>query len=113
MILLPEKPMRRRYFDARVGWFSRGQTDYGLDVQKSKTVRYLDRWRLEVKDEDLEKFKRGELVEPKKPIVYYIDRATLDTSEKSKPFFAWDDFEPAPLVEDHVPERRLLSAPKF
>ena len=76
MILLPEKPMKRRYFDERVGWFSRGQTDYGLDVQKSKTVRYLDRWRLEVKDEDLEKFERGELVEPKKPIVYYIDRAT-------------------------------------
>ncbi len=76
MILLPENPMRRRYFDERVGWFSRGQTDYGLDVQKSKTVRYLDRWRLEVKDEDLEKFERGELVEPKKPIVYYIDRAT-------------------------------------
>ena len=43
MILLPEKPMKRRYFDERVGWFSRGQTDYGLDVQKSKTVRYLDR----------------------------------------------------------------------
>jgi len=76
MILLAEEPMRRRYFDERVGWFSRGQTDYGLDVQKSKTVRYLDRWRLEVKDEDLEKFERGELVEPKKPIVYYIDRAT-------------------------------------
>ena len=76
MILLPKTPMKRRYFDARVGWFSRGQTDYGLDVQKSKTVRYLDRWRLEVKDEDKEKFERGELVEPKKPIVYYIDRAT-------------------------------------
>ncbi len=68
--------MKRRYFDQRVGWFSRGQTDYGLDAQKSKTVRYLDRWRLEVKDEDIEKFNRGELVEPKKPIVYYIDRAT-------------------------------------
>jgi len=76
MILLPKNPMKRRYFDERVGWFSRGQTDYGLDVQKSKTVRYLDRWRLEVKDEDLEKFNRGELVEPKKPIIYYIDRAT-------------------------------------
>ena len=76
MILLPKKPMKRRYFDQRVGWFSRGQTDYGLDVQESKTVRYLDRWRLEVKEEDIEKFNRGELVEPKKPIVYYIDRAT-------------------------------------
>ncbi|MFD1062105.1 zinc-dependent metalloprotease [Winogradskyella litorisediminis] len=76
MILLPKVPMQRRMFDQRVGWFGRGQTDYGLDAQESKTVRYLDRWRLEVKDEDIEKFKRGELVEPKKQIVYYIDRAT-------------------------------------
>ncbi|RMB62924.1 DUF5117 domain-containing protein [Dokdonia sinensis] len=76
MILLPKEPMKRRYFDERVGWFGRGQTDYGLENQKSKTVRYLDRWRLEVKDEDLEKFNRGELVEPKKQIVYYVDRAT-------------------------------------
>lgn len=76
MILLPKVPMKRRYFDERVGWFARGQIDYGLDVQKSKTVTYLDRWRLEVKDEDKAKFRRGELVEPKKPIVYYIDRAT-------------------------------------
>lgn len=76
MILLPEEPMQRRLYDRRVGWFARGTTDYGLDVQQSKTIRYLDRWRLEVKDEDIEKFKRGELVEPKKQIVYYIDRAT-------------------------------------
>lgn len=76
MILLPETPMKRRYFDRRVGWFARSQVDYGLDAQESKTLTYLDRWRLEVKDEDLEKFNRGELVEPKKPIVYYIDRAT-------------------------------------
>ncbi|NAS14381.1 zinc-dependent metalloprotease [Poritiphilus flavus] len=76
MILLPEEPMKRRYFDRRVGWFARGQTDYGLEAQESKTVRFLDRWRLEVKEEDMEKFKNGELVEPKKPIVYYVDRAT-------------------------------------
>ncbi len=76
MILLPETPMKRRYFDKRVGWFERDQVDYGLDAQESKTVKFLDRWRLEVKDEDIEKFKRGELVEPKKPIIYYVDRAT-------------------------------------
>ena len=76
MILLPKKPMKRRYFDQRVGWFARSQVDYGQDAQESKTIRYLDRWRLEVKEEDIEKFKNGELVEPKKPIVYYIDRAT-------------------------------------
>lgn len=76
MILLPKKPMKRRYFDERVGWFTTSQTDYGIDNQEAKTIKYLDRWRLEVKDEDIEKFKAGELVEPKKPIVYYIDPGT-------------------------------------
>ena len=76
MILLPKIPMKRRYFDQRVGWFARSQVDYGLDVQESKSLKYLDRWRLEVKKEDIEKFKKGELVIPKKQIVYYIDRAT-------------------------------------
>ncbi len=76
MILLPDNPMKRRYFDERVGWFTSSTTDYGLEDQKSKSLTYLDRWRLEVKDEDIEKFKRGELVVPKKQIVYYIDRAT-------------------------------------
>ena len=82
MILLPSNPMKRRYFDERVGWFARSQTDYGLGAQKSKDVKYLDRWRLEVKDEDLEKYKNGELVEPKKQIVYYIDRATPEKWRK-------------------------------
>ena len=76
MILLPETPMKRRYFDRRVGWFARSQVDYGLTAQESKSVTYLDRWRLEVKEEDKEKFANGELVEPIKPIIYYIDRAT-------------------------------------
>jgi hypothetical protein len=83
MILLPEEPMQRRYFDKRVGWFARSQVDYGLDAQESKTVTYLDRWRLEIKEEDIEKFKKGILVEPKKPIIYYIDRAT---PKKWRPF---------------------------
>jgi hypothetical protein len=76
MILLPLSPMKRRYFDRRVGWFARSQIDYGLEAQESRKRTYLDRWRLEVKDEDIEKFKQGILVEPKKPIIYYIDRAT-------------------------------------
>ena len=76
MVLLPKEPMRRRYFDERVGWFTSSQTDYGIDNQEAETVKYLDKWRLEVKDEDIEKFKSGELVEPKKPIIYYLDPAT-------------------------------------
>ena len=76
MVILPKTPMKRRYFDERVGWFTNSQTDYGIDNQEAKTLKYLKRWRLEVKDEDIEKFEAGELVEPKKPIVYYIDPAT-------------------------------------
>ena len=82
MILLPENPMKRRYFDKRVGWFARGQVDYGSKDQRSKEVTFLDRWRLEVKPEDLDKFKAGELVEPKKQIVYYVDRATPEKWRK-------------------------------
>ena len=82
MILLPKVPMQRRMFDQRVGWFTSGQTDYGLKAQESKRVTYLDRWRLEVRDEDIEKFNRGELVVPKKQIVYYVDRATPDQWKK-------------------------------
>ena len=76
MVLLPKEPMKRRYFDQRVGWITNSQIDFGIDNQEAETVRYIQRWRLEIKDEDIEKFKNGELVEPKKPIVYYIDPAT-------------------------------------
>lgn len=76
MILLPKEPMKQRLADQRVGWFARSYVDYGADEQRATSRRYLDRWRLEVKPEDMEKFKRGELVEPVKPIVYYIDPAT-------------------------------------
>ena len=82
MILLPKEPMKRRYFDQRVGWFTSAQTDYGIDNQEAETVRYLDRWRLEIKDEDIDKFINGELVEPKKPIVYYLDPATPEKWRK-------------------------------
>jgi len=76
MVLLPQVPMQLRLADKRVGWFNTTVTDYGLDEQKATKRIFLDRWRLEVKEEDIEKFKAGELVEPKKPIVYYIDPAT-------------------------------------
>lgn len=74
MIMLPEKPMRPRMFDERVGYFRVRQIDYGLDEQKAAERTYITRWRLEPKDP--EAFKRGELVEPIKPIVYYIDPGT-------------------------------------
>ncbi|MDX1629580.1 MAG: zinc-dependent metalloprotease [Fulvivirga sp.] len=74
MYLLPEKPMTPRLYDERVGWFTISQIDYGSDELKADRKRYIRRWRLEPKDP--EAYARGELVEPKKPIVYYLDPAT-------------------------------------
>jgi hypothetical protein len=73
-ILLPERPMTPRYADDRVGYFSIQQTDYSLDEQKAASRRFITRWRLEPKDPAA--YRRGELVEPIKPIVYYVDPAT-------------------------------------
>ncbi|WP_220399674.1 zinc-dependent metalloprotease [Filimonas effusa] len=75
-ILLPKTPMKKRYFDYRVGYFASDYNLFGDDQQKAETETYIHRWRLEPRAEDLEKWKRGELVEPAKPIVYYIDPAT-------------------------------------
>lgn len=74
MILLPATPMQARRCDYRVGFFSIDQTDYGRDAQRAEQRCYISRWRLEPKDTAA--FKRGELVEPVKQIVYYIDPAT-------------------------------------
>ncbi len=76
MVLLPEKPMQPRYFDPRVGYFATSLTDFDADPQGVKRLTMITRWRLEPKAEDVEKWKKGELVEPKKPIIFYIDPAT-------------------------------------
>jgi hypothetical protein len=76
IIMLPRKPMRKRFADKRVGYFTERYTDYDANPQGVKVINYIKRWRLEPKPEDVEKYKRGELVEPQKPIVYYIDPAT-------------------------------------
>lgn len=75
-VMLPEKPMVARFHDDRVGYFANRYVDYDLNPQGVKEVEYITRFRLEPKPEDVEKYMRGELVEPAKPIVYYIDPAT-------------------------------------
>ena len=76
-VLLPKEPMRPRYFDERVGYFTESHREFSDRQQQVRRRSMATRWRLEPKNaEDIERMKRGELVEPKKPIVYYIDPAT-------------------------------------
>ena len=82
MVLLPDEPMMARLEDPRVGYFSIEQVDFGLDEQKAASRTFIRRWRLEPKDPAA--YARGELVEPVKPIVYYLDPAT---PEHWRPYF--------------------------
>ncbi|MEO6962428.1 MAG: zinc-dependent metalloprotease [Puia sp.] len=75
-IMLPGTPMRKRLFDDRVGYLASDYTVYGDDQQKVKTETFIHHWRLEPRPEDSARWLRGEMVEPKKPIIYYIDPAT-------------------------------------
>lgn len=75
IVLLPEKPMRPRFFDERVGYFCDFEYAYFSDTQqKVEHEKMIARFRLEPKDEKA--YRAGKLVEPKKPIVFYIDPAT-------------------------------------
>ena len=76
IVMLPEKPMQARYADDRVGYFSTSYTDFDSDPQGVKRMAFAERWRIEPRKEDMEKYFRGELVEPEKPIVIYIDPET-------------------------------------
>lgn len=83
MLLLPEDKMKPRVQDSRIGVFPTNNVRYE-DIsmpkyelsQKEDGLRpynLANRWRLEPKD--MEAWKRGELVEPVKPIVFYVDDA--------------------------------------
>jgi Met-zincin/Domain of unknown function (DUF5117)/Domain of unknown function (DUF5118) len=77
MILLPSTPMKQRYYDGRIGYFANGYTVFDESSQRTEDRTFAVRWRLEAKNkEDEERQKKGELIEPKKPIIYYIDPAT-------------------------------------
>jgi len=76
MVLLPEKPMQGRLVDSRVGYFATGYRDFDANPQGVKDIVFAKRWKLEPKPEDADKYMRGELVEPVKPIVFYIDPVT-------------------------------------
>ena len=77
LVMLPKEPMRPRLLDPRVGYFADGYNEYSDDQQQVKSKRFAVRWRLEPKNaEDAAKQRNGQLIEPKKQIVYYVDPAT-------------------------------------
>ncbi len=74
IVLLPEEPMRKRLWDKRVGYFVDNFVRFSDNQHKTEHESIVARYRLEPKDK--KKYLRGELTEPVKQIVYYIDPAT-------------------------------------
>lgn len=72
LLLLPEEPMRPRIADPRMNIFVTGKARFASNMNRGTLpVYYARHWRVEPKD--VEAYKRGELVEPVKPIVFYLD----------------------------------------
>lgn len=76
LVLLPEQPMMGRLDNPKVGYFTKDLLYFSDAQQKTEEKKYITRWRLEPKPEDREAYLRGELVEPVKPIVFYIEDST-------------------------------------
>lgn len=76
LLLLPEKPMMGRLDSPRVGYFTNPLLNYSDGQRRVDKKPFITRWRLEPKPEDRERYLRGELVEPAKPIVFYIENST-------------------------------------
>lgn len=76
LVLLPEHPMTGRLDNPKVGYFTKDFLYFSDAQQKTEEKKYITRWRLEPKPEDREAYLRGELVEPAKPIVFYIENST-------------------------------------
>lgn len=73
LLLLPEEKMRPRISDSRVGIFITSKQHISTEKDGIQNYTLANRWRMEPKD--MAAFQRGELVEPVKPIVFYIDDA--------------------------------------
>jgi hypothetical protein len=70
-LLLPETPARPRIADERIGIFTTGKNLITEAANKMDKVYFANRFRLEPKDPQA--FKNGQLTEPVKPIIFYVD----------------------------------------
>lgn len=75
LFVLPEEPMPMRFQDNRIGYFQTDKDIFTTNDDKIRQHSFINRWRIEPKEEDMERYFHGELVEPKKPIVFYVDTA--------------------------------------
>lgn len=72
LVLLSKEPYRVRLGDNRIGYSSENRKVFETG-KPSSTIKLINRWRIEPRPEDLERYKRGELVVPQQQIIFYVD----------------------------------------
>lgn len=75
LLLLPDEKMRPRLADDRIGYFYNVTLPITTTSMRMEKERYITRWRLEPREQDIAKHRAGGLVVPKQPIVFYYDTA--------------------------------------
>lgn len=80
--LLPERQVAARESDPRIGYATISFNDYDRNPNGVARVRQIQRWNLEVRPEDTDRYNRGELVEPANPIRVYLDRTLSSAAER-------------------------------
>lgn len=108
LVMLPERPMMGRFFDPRVGYFTRSFENYASPKTWMETQQYIARFRLEKKDPT------AAVSEPVKPIVFYVSR---EVPEKYKAYMmkGIEDWQPAfekagfknAIIAKEAPDPRL------
>ena len=76
ILLLPETPMMGRFDNQKIGYFTNPLLSFSDAQQRTDKKQFITRWRMEPKPEDREAYLKGKVVEPAKPIVFYIDNST-------------------------------------
>ena len=71
-VLLSKEPYRVRHSDDRIGFSAENRRIFESG-KPTTDVKFINRWRIEPRPEDVEKYKQGELVVPEKQIVFYVD----------------------------------------
>ncbi len=91
LTLLPQEQFRHRYADYRMGTAVTAFERFNSREQGSNTSYFANRWRIEPSDVDA--WKRGELTEPVKPIVFYVDTLFIPSWREAvkRGLLKWND----------------------
>ena len=71
--LLPEREMRERFVDRRFGYHVISFLDYSQNPYRAEKDSIIRKWNLGITEDSRGEYRKGKLVNPSHPLVFYID----------------------------------------